>query len=348
LTARVALTKNAYPTDADQQHLFARLGERLRADAGVVDATVSTALPGTYYNEAHDVLPSGAVPGNAPLPQVYSGDVDEHFLAAYGIKLEQGRFFNSGDRADSARVAVVDRKFVDRYGNGESVLGHQFRLDPRDPKGPMLTIVGVISSLTLDTPGFRAQPAMLMPLTQQIWRIASVAVRTRDDAHAFAQRLNEIMREVDADTPLYWVRDYPAVIDSMTIGERSVAKSFGIFGVIALILAAAGLYGVLAFAVGRRTREIGVRRALGAPARQVLRDIFSRSLIQLGIGLAIGVVAGIVFARLLTGSLQSIRATDPFVVIGALVVLMLSALMAVILPALRAMRVDPVVALRHD
>ena len=348
LTARVALTKNAYPTDADQQHLFARLGERLRADAGVVDATVSTGLPGTYYNEAHDVLPNGTVPGNGTLPQVYSADVDEHFAAAYGIKLEQGRFFNSGDRADSARVAVVDRKFVDRYGNGESVLGRQFRLDPRDPKGPTLTIVGVIGSLTLDTPGFGAQPAMLMPLTQQIWRIASVAVRTRDDAHAFAQRLNEIMHEVDADTPLYWVRDYPAVIDSMTIGERSVAKSFGIFGVIALILAAAGLYGVLAFAVGRRTREIGVRRALGAPTRQVLRSVFGRSLTQLGIGLAIGVVAGIGFARLLTGSLQSIQATDPFVVIGALVVLVLAALMAMILPARRALRVDPMVALRHD
>ncbi|MEO6690307.1 MAG: ADOP family duplicated permease [Dokdonella sp.] len=348
LTARLALMKHAYPADADQQHLYARLGERLRADAGVVDATVSTALPGTYYNEAHDVLPSGAVPGDAPLPQVFSGDVDEHFLAAYGIKLEQGRFFNSSDRPDSARVAVVDRKFVERYGNEESVLGRQFRLDPRDPKGPMLTVVGVIGSLTLDTPGFGAQPAMLMPLTQQIWRIASIAVRTRDDPHAFAPRLNEIMREVDADTPVYWVRDYPAVIESMTIGERSVAKSFGIFGVIALILAAAGLYGVLAFAVGRRTREIGVRRALGAPARQVLSDVFGRSVTQLGIGLAIGVVAGIVFARLLTGSLQSIQATDPFVVVGALVVLMLAAMMAVILPARRALRVDPMVALRHD
>ncbi|MEO7324072.1 MAG: ADOP family duplicated permease [Dokdonella sp.] len=348
LTARLALMKSAYPTDADQQHLFERLGERLRADAGVVDATVSTALPGTYYNEAHDVLPSGAVPGNGTLPQVYSGDVDEHFLAAYGIKLEQGRFFNSSDRADSARVAVVDRKFVEHYGNGESVLGRQFRLDPRDPKGRMLAIVGVIGPLTLDTPGFGSQPALLMPLTQQIWRIASVAVRTRDDPHAFAPRLNEIMREVDADTPLYWVRDYPAVIDSMTIGERSVAKSFGIFGVIALILAAAGLYGVLAFAVGRRTREIGVRRALGAQAGQVLRNVFGRSLTQLGIGLAIGVVAGVVFARLLTGSLQSIPTTDPFVVIGALAVLMLAALTAVILPARRALRVDPMVALRHD
>jgi putative ABC transport system permease protein len=348
LTARLALTKNAYPTDADQQHLFERLGERLRTDAGVVDATVGTALPGTFYNEVHDVLPAGTVSGDGTLPQVYSGAVDEHFPAAYGVKVEEGRFFNSGDRADSARVAVVDRKFAERYGDGKSVLGRQFRLDPRDPVGPLLTVVGVIDSLTLGTPGFDAGPAVLFPLAQHVYRIASIAVRTRDDPNAFAPRLNEIMREVDADTPLYWVRDYPAVIDSMTIGERSVAKSFGIFGVIALILAAAGLYGVLAFAVGRRTREIGVRRALGAPARQVLRNVFGRSLGQLGIGLAIGVIAGVVFARLLTGSLQSIPATDPFVVIGALVVLLLAALTAVILPARRALRVDPMVALRHE
>jgi predicted permease len=348
LTARLALMKTAFPTPADQQHLYERLADGLRADSDVVDATVGTALPGTYYNETHDLLPDGTVPGDGTLPQVYIGAVDEHFTAAYGIKTEQGRFFSSSDTADSARVAVVDSKFVERFGNGESVLGRQFRLDPRDPKSRAVTIVGVVGSLTLDAPGNAGQSSMLLPLTQHIFRIASIAVRTRGDPHAFAPRLNEIMHKVDADTPLYWVRDYAGVIDSMTIGERSVAKSFGIFGVIALILAAAGLYGVMAFAVGRRTREIGVRRALGAPALQVLRNIFGRSLTQLGIGLAIGVAAGVPFARLLTGSLQSIQATDPLVVVAALAVLVLAAALAVVLPARRALRVDPMVALRHE
>ncbi|GAA0719668.1 ADOP family duplicated permease [Dokdonella soli] len=347
LTARVALVANAYPTSADQLRLYERVAARLRLETGVVDATVGTALPGTYFNEGHTVLASGVVPGDGELPQVYSGAVDEHFAAAYGIKLEQGRFFDSRDRADSDRVAVVDRTFVTRYGNGESVLGRQFRLDPRDPKGTTVTVIGVIGTLTLDTPGQPIQPAMLVPLSQNVFRIASIAVRTQGDPLAFAPRLAEVMREVDADTPLYWLRDYPAVIRNMTIGERSVAKSFGAFGIIALILAAAGLYGVMSFTVGRRTREIGVRRALGAPTLPILRNVFGRSLLQLGGGLVIGVVAGLLFARQLTGSLQSIEATDSLAVLGALGVLTLAATLAVIVPVRCALRVDPMVALRN-
>jgi predicted permease len=348
LTARIALMKSVYPAEGDQLRLYERLAERLRAEPGVVDASVGTALPGTYFNSIHDLLPDGAVPGDAGLPQVYTGGVDAHFLQAFGARLEQGRFFDSGDRPGSARVAVVDRKFVERFGNGEPVLGRQFRIDPRDPSGATVSVVGIIGPLTLETPGLEAQPTMLFPSSQAVYRIASVAVRTQADPLAFAPRLQQIMREVDADTPLYWVRDYPAVIDSMTIGERSVARSFATFGVIALILAGAGLYGVLAFAVGQRTREIGVRRALGAPARQVLRNVFGSSLLQLGLGLAIGISAGLLFARLLTGSLQSIRAADPLVVLGALAVFVIAAAAAIVLPARRALRVDPIVALRHE
>jgi predicted permease len=348
LTARVALSTNAYPAAADQLRVYERLAGRLREDPQVIDATVGTALPGTYYNEVHDVLPSGIVAADGALPQVYSGAVDEHFRGAYGVKLEQGRFFDSRDRADSPRVAIVDRTFVERFGAGESVLGRQFRLDPRNPEGTTFTVVGVIDALTLDTPGYAAQPAMLVPLSQNMYYIASIAVRTRGEPLGFAPRLDSIMHEVDADAPLYWVRDYPAVISSMTVAERTLARSFAAFGVLALILAAAGLYGVLAYAVGQRTREIGVRRALGALDGQVLRNVLGRSLLQLGVGLAIGVAAGIPFAHRLTASLQSIGPIQPGVVLGALAVLILAAALATFVPARRALRVDPTVALRHE
>jgi len=349
LTARIFLPTRAYPNDVDQLRIYDRIGESLRADPSVVDATVSTALPGTFYNEMRDVLPAGSVPGDAASAQTaYVAATDDRFLGAYGVRLQEGRYFDSRDITGGARVAVVDRRFADRYGEGKSVVGRQFRLDPRDANGATVTVVGVIGSLMLDAPGSAPPPTLLVPLRQAPFHIASIAVRTRGDAGAFGKRLTEIMRDVDADTPLYWVRDYAAVMHSMSFGERIVAQSFGLFGGIALALAAAGLYGVMAFAVGQRTREIGVRRALGAPRWRVLRSLFARNFTQFGIGLALGLAAGIPFAHFLSGSLRTIEPGGVPVIASALIVLAGAAMLAVIVPARRALAVDPMVALRNE
>ncbi|MET0231925.1 MAG: ADOP family duplicated permease [Rhodanobacteraceae bacterium] len=348
LTARVALPTALHPTPAEQVRAFERIAERLREEAGVVDASVGTALPGTMYNSFHFVLPDGTPPGDGELPWLYSGAVDSHFASAYGVRLEQGRLFDARDRADAEPVAVVDRKFAERFADGRDIVGRRFRIDPRDPQGATVTVVGVVAALTLDTPGFDAAPAMLRPLAQDPFYIATIAVRTRGDALAFAPRLGAIMRELDADAPLYWVRDYAAVIRDVTVAERVITKSFAAFGLIALALAATGLYGVMAFAVARRTREIGVRRALGAPARQVLANVFGRSAVELGAGLAIGIVAGIALSRLLTHSLPNIAGVDVAAILAAIGVLAAAVLLAVGMPVRRALGVDPVVALRHE
>jgi putative ABC transport system permease protein len=348
LTARVALATHVHPDAAAQLGVYTRAAERLREDAEVVDASVGTSLPGTFYNSYHFVLPEGSTPGDGDLPTLYTGAVDAHFLGAYAVKLEQGRFFDDRDRADSERVAVVDRKFAERFGDAGSIVGRRFRIDPRDPDGPTVTVIGVTGSLTLDTPGGAPTPALLRPLSQDMFRIATIAVRTRGDPLAFAPRLNAIMRDVDGDAPLYWVRDYAAVIREATVSERVIAKSFGVFGLVALALAGAGLYGVMAFTVSQRTREIGVRRALGAPARQVLGNVFGRSLLQLGIGLALGIAAGIPLARVLAHSLQNIEMTGLLAVSAALAVLIVAVALAIIVPVRRALRVDPAVALRHE
>ncbi len=348
LTARIALSTAVHPDAPEQVQVFERIAERLRDDAGVVDASVGTALPGTFYNSFHFVLPEGTAPGDADPPTFYSGAVDAHFPGAYGVKLEQGRFFDERDRADTAPVAVVDRKFAERFGNGAPIVGRRFRIDPRDPDGPTVTVVGVVAALTLDVPGNAPAPSLLRPLSQDPFYIATIAVRTRGGALAFVPRLNAIVHAVDADAPLYWVRDYADVIRASTIAERIVAKSFAAFGLIALALAGAGLYGVMAFAVAQRTREIGVRRALGAPARHVLGDVFGRSVVELGAGLAVGVVAGIVLARLLTRSLENIETVGIAAIGAALAVLVAAVALAVSVPVRRALRVDPAVALRHE
>ncbi len=348
LTARVLLPAGAFPGPAEQLRLYDRIGERLRSDPAVVDASVGTALPGTYYNWTRDVLPAGASAGDAELPTTALAAVDDHFLGAFGVKLQEGRFFDSGDTADGVRVAVADRTFAERFGDGRSILGRQFRLDPRGAEDTTVTIVGVSAPVMLNAPGSAPPPGLFVPLRQLPFKIASIAVRTRGDALAFAPHLAEVMREVDGDTPIYWVRDYAAILHSMSFSERTVAQSFEMFGLVALLLAGAGLYGVMAFAVGQRTREIGVRRALGATRWTVLRNLFARNLAQLAIGLALGLAVGIPFSHQLSASLRTIEPGGAGVVLGALLVLGGAAVLAVIVPARRALRVDPMTALRHE
>lgn len=347
LTARLALLSTAHPTGVEQMALYERLLVALRADAGVDEATLATVLPARISRQ-REVLPEGAVAEGAAAPRVAYGAVDDAFLDAYGVRLRAGRFFDGRDGAEGERVAVVDARFVERQGGTGEVIGRRFRLDPRDPSAPQVTVVGVIDTLTLNGPADTPQPTMLVPLRQEPARIVSVAVRTHGEASAFAPRLAEIMRTIDADTPLYWVRDYATLMRNVTYGERTVARLFTTFGLIALLLAATGLYGVMAASVGQRVREIGVRRALGAPAITVLRALFGRSLVQLGAGLALGLILGVPFAGMLTGWLTAIPTGGPAIVPMTLGVLVLAALVAIAVPAWRALRVEPMEALRHE
>ena len=189
---------------------------------------------------------------------------------------------------------------------------------------------------------------MLIPLRQGPFRVASISVRTHEGSTAFLPHLNKLMVEVDADTPLSF-HDYAAIVKSQVKTVRIVAGWFEVLGTVALVLAGAGLYGVMAVSISRRTREIGVRRALGAPSRQILRDLFTRSMVQLVIGLAIGFAMGIPFARLLDNSLIATGySSDPIVVLSAVLVMILATVLAIIVPARRALRVDPITALRCE
>jgi len=348
LTSRVGLFTSTYPTGAEQTRLFDTLTERLRGDPEVLDASAATVLP-LRFNSSRDVIPAGSTfDGNAMPPQVGYGSVDDHFLSTYGVRLLKGRFFDARDVAGGDRVVIVDEAFEKRYVDAGPVVGRRFRIDPRAADGPTVTVIGVIAPLTLDNPGDARKPLVLSPLRQDPARFASVVVRLHGDPAAFAPRMTAIMREVDADTPLYWVRDFDAVLKEATFGERIVAQMFGLFGIVALVLAAAGLYGVTAFSVGQRTREIGVRRALGAPARQLLRTLFGRIGWQLALGLGVGLALGLLLARGLTATLHSIESGDPWVAILSLSVLIVAAAVAVIVPARRALRVHPTEALRYE
>ena len=346
LTARIGLSETKFPSADSQLGGFERLVERLRSESGVIDAAVGTTLPGLIAEDRR-VLREGAGPNDAQTV-VYWGSVDDRFASTYELTLEEGRFFNVSDRADSPPVAIVDHTFAEKLGNGESVLGRRFRLDPDNPQGALVTIIGVIKRIQLDDLDDPVRPALLRPLRQAPERFVSLAIRTQGDPRAFAPRFNEILREVEPDTPAYWVRTYDQVIREATFGEHILARLFLVFGAISLFLAGAGLYGVIAFTVRQRTREIGVRRALGAPSGRVLATLVGRSAWQIGLGLVIGLALAWPFARLLTGTLNGFDADNPQVYLLVVGILVVAALFAILVPARRALRVDPLVALRHE
>lgn len=312
----------------------------------MIDAGIGTTLPGLIA-ESRRVLRDGAGPDDAQTV-VYFGRIDDHFASTYELGLEEGRFFNSSDDTDSPAVALVDRTFADKLGGGESVLGRRFRIDPDNADAALVTIVGVIRRVQLDDLDDAVRPAMLRPLRQDPARFVSLAIRTQGDPLAFAPRFNEILREVEPDTPAYWVRSYDQVIREGTFGEFVLARLFLVFGGISLFLAGAGVYGVIAFNVRQRTREIGVRRALGAPAANVLRSLLGRGAWQIGLGLLLGLTMAWLFARALVSSLNGFDADNPAVYGAVIGILMLAALIAILVPARRALRVDPLVALRHE
>jgi ABC-type antimicrobial peptide transport system permease subunit len=211
-----------------------------------------------------------------------------------------------------------------------------------------VTVVGVIHRIQLDDLDDPAWPAVLLPLPHNAARFASIAVRTRGAPAAFAPRLTDILDKVDPDAPAYWVRTYDQVIVQATFAERVLAQLFMLFGLVALFLAAAGLYGVIAFGVRQRTREIGVRRALGAQSGRVLGNLLGRGAWQVALGLAIGLGLAWPFARLLVRPMNGFDPADPDVYVAVFGTLALVALIAILVPARRALAIDPVIALRHE
>lgn len=347
LTARIGLFPERYAGDEELRQYASTLLERLRADPAVLDATVSSSLPG-LMGENIDVLPEGAAPPAEGMPNPGYSAVDDGFLRAMGATLVAGRFFGSQDDAGSDPVAVVDEEFAARLGRSGEALGQRFVLDPMGEAPRTATVVGVIRPVQMDDIDDHREPSVLVPYAQRPTRFFSVLVRTRGDPAGYAVQLSEHVRALDADTPSYWTRSYETVLREATFGERVLVRVFGGFGLVALALAAAGLYGVIAFSVGQRTREIGVRRALGAPDRRVLAAVAGRSAWQIALGLALGLVLGIPFAGMLAAPIAHVVQVTPASALVVVLVLALVAALATWIPARRALRIEPLAALRHD
>lgn len=352
LTAHVALPPEAYSEDAQRIRFFDTVVERLRRDPAVLAATASNAVPSATLGSHETVALPGHPKPTDGWPWVQMGIVDSHFLDTYDVHLLKGRFFAARDRAENAPVVVIDRKMAQAMWPQGGALNRKLILYPGEPWTRPVTVIGVIEPLQLDNMLEESLPGLLMPLDQAAGQSplqsVGLAVRTHADAVAYTQRLTEVVHSVDPQAAVYAVYTQARVMEMRRIGLTVLTKVFSALGLVALLLAAAGLYGVLAFSVAQRTREIGIRRAIGAGNSALVREVMRQMVWQLGLGVMIGTALAMPWSSVLADPGLHTRAHDPAVFVPVLLLVVGVSVLAALLPTLRALRVDPAVALHYE
>ncbi len=346
-TGRVGLFPQQFPDGAAQVQFFEHVVDRLRRDPEVIAATAATTLPGTSAGDERLISALGVAKPVTGYPTALAAHIDDHFADTYQLRLLSGRLFDGRDQADSERVVVVDARLAEWLWPGREPLGQTLLVDPRSDT-ERYTVIGVVATLHLDDADDPLRPVYLLPLRQHPQRFVTVSVRTRGDALAFAPKLAAAVRAEDADTPVYWVQTQQRAIEMGRGGPVILTQIFFGMGLLALLLAAAGLYGVLAFGVEQRTREIGIRRALGASRHEIAAVVSRRALWQVGAGLLIGLGLGLPWSGLLADPLLQTQGYDGLVFGLVVAVVLVVALLASLIPLRRTLRVDPMLALRHE
>ncbi|MGH8145931.1 MAG: ADOP family duplicated permease [Rhodanobacteraceae bacterium] len=352
LTAQVSLPATEYRKDAQRIHFFDAVVEHLRHDPGVIDATASDTVPSAVLGSHEYVsLPGHPKPAQG-WPQVQMGIVGPHFLDTYGVRLLEGRFFGASDRADSEPTVVIDAKMAAAMWPHEDALGRKLVLWPGRPQARTLTVVGVVQTMQLDSGLETPLPGMLLPLDQTASQAplhdVGLAVRVHANASSYTRHLAAAVHAVDPRAAIYDIRTQARSTAASRVGLTVLTDVFAAVGVVALLLAAAGLYGVLAFSVAQRTREIGIRRAIGADNGAIVREVGRQLLWQLGLGLVIGVALAVPWSAMLANPGLGTRAHDPTVFVPVLLVVIGVSMLAALVPLIRALRVDPAVALRYE
>jgi len=351
ITFRVFPPGLKYPA-VNRPAFYEQMLARLEAIPGVRAAGYSSDLPlatdrqgRSFYVQGRPAPPSGQENHtNASL-------VGSSYFAAMGMRLKQGRGFTPADNATSAPVVIVSEATVRRYLQTENPLGMRISVGSTD--GPFREIVGVLADERHNRLDAAPYPNVYLPLTQSPWNVAvSFVLRTDGDPASAAAAARRTVAELDRELPIYDVRTLTRVVDDSMAQPRFASFLLAIFGAAALLLAALGIYGVMAYSVAQRTREIGVRMALGAQPQDVLRLVLGQgmalSAAGVGAGLAGGVLLVLLLARVLAPLLFETSTLDPWTFAAVAALLLGVSLLATYLPARRATRVDPLVALRYE
>ena len=350
MTARVGLFPTDYPEVDDRRRFFEELHRRLQERPGVIAASLTEQLPVKFTGNPRFSLEGESYAEEAERPRAHTASITPSYFETFGLDLLQGRDFTVMDNGDAQRVVIVNRTFAEKFFADRSPLGQRIASGQLDtPEAEQWwTIIGVAPDLYMSGPLNEQPEGFYRPVAQSDLRFMSIAVRTQGNPVEFTAALRQEVMAVDADMPIYWELTMAQVIHEETWFFWVFGTLFGVFGAVALLLASVGLYGVMSFSVRRRTSEVGIRMALGAESGQVLRLIMRQGLWQLGIGLALGMVLAFALAGLMESMLVNVEPTDPAIFAIIMLTLLVTGLTASAIPALRASRIDPMIALRKQ
>ena len=356
MTMRMSLPALKYPKPESRRAFYDRLAPRLEALAGAESVAISTNIPGFGSWRRTLEVEGRPVPSRwQDRPEVSTAVISPGFFRTVGLEIKRGRGFTAADGVAGSEVVIVNERLAADQFPGEDPIGKRIKFPVQEPEAaqpapPWCTIVGISRALppspqTGDDP----EPASFayIPYRQDAPNGVTLLIRSRVDPAAMMNAVRREVESVDPDQPVFTVQTLDQILAQSTWPYRVFGSLFAIFALIALVLSAVGLYAVMAYSVTQRTQEIGVRMALGADSRQVSWLVMKRGLLQLGIGLTLGLAGAFGLSRVLTALLVSgVTPNDPTTFIAITVLLSAVAMAACLIPARRATRVDPLVALR--
>jgi len=338
----------AYAADADRERFGRELLQNLHGKPGVVAAALTTSLPGTTASNSRFQLEGAPAERSEDLPRARLRVITPGFFQVLGADPLEGRTFSYADGAEASPVAVVNRSFADRYFPGESPLGRRILVGDLESERPWRTVVGVVPDLGMNGPSRSTPEGVYVPLAQRPQLHMSVLLKTATDPLMLSSLLRGWVADVDGDLPTYDLESLEARLSRDSAGYWAIAAFLTTSGLSALLLAGVGLFGILAFSVSNRSREMGIRLALGARASSVLWMVMRSGLREIGLGLLGGVAIGLGGALALQDMFQTTSPLDLSVFGTVAGLLTIGGLLASLAPALRAMKTDPATVLRMD
>jgi putative ABC transport system permease protein len=348
LTFPLRLNPRKHPVPDQRERIVQGIVEELSGLSGVQSAGTINLRP------IVDNVPFGrsfSLPGREQLSATASlRMVSPRYFETMNIKVLKGRNFTFADYGPNPTSVVINKSLADLFWPGEDPIGKQFNHNWMDGTGGQMTIVGVVANVRLQGPAITAN---LETIYWPMYHFADAAatnviVRTTGKPMALVSAVREILRRVDPDLPIPQMRTLEDHLESAMAGTRTQATLLGMMAAIALLLSGSGIFGVMAFSVAQRSREIGIRMALGGSPQRVARDITRQGMLLAALGLGVGILASVLLGRFLASLLYEVSPTDPFIIAVAVMVLGSVSLLASLVPARRAARLDPNQALRNE